>query len=71
MKTNQDAIRYLLTKLKWAEMDAAIALKNGNGGVVNYMHGQAWAYKAMLWDLYGIGNDEAERIVALELSEGA
>jgi hypothetical protein len=66
MKNRQDAIHYLLTKLKWAELDAATALKNGSGGVVNYKHGEAWAYKAILWDVYGIGNDEADRIVALE-----
>lgn len=64
MKDRQEAIHFLLTKLKWAEIDADIAAKNGQGGVVNYMGGQAWAYKAVLWEVYGIGNDEADAIVA-------
>lgn len=64
MTDNQKAIDYLISKLKWAEIDANIAMRNGSGGVANYKHGEAWAYKAILWELYGMGNEEADAIVS-------
>jgi len=63
-----EAIKYLLNKLKWCEIDAAIALKNGDRGVLNYKHGEARGYKSVLWDLYGVGSEQADAMVAIEIN---
>ena len=66
---HSEAVSYLITKLKWARIDGDIAEKNGAGGVVNYMNGQAAAFKSILWSVYGVSEAEAEAIVKAQMTQ--
>jgi len=57
-----DPKQLLLTKLKWVLIDTNIALKNKEGSLVNFLNGQRYALKFVLYEVYGLGHDESEAI---------
>lgn len=68
MQNRNEAISYLITKLKWATIESDNAARNGEWGSVNYENGQACAFRMILWDVYGMANDEIDAIVANQIA---